>query len=259
MPVRIRRNEWFVIFALLWLPRPVAAATAQDSLDAQTILAKSDDAEGYRSCYFEMEQTLATTGGKTRTLKLRVWALENGARQLAEYLAPADIRGQKILMTEDGDNIWTFNPETRRTRKLGSHMKKKRVMGSDFSYEDQAGGTYSEKYTPTKIGQETLDGVDCFILELRPTPKGPGYEKLVAWVARKDFVFRRVDFYREGDESPFKRLIAEDLKTVGEKTVPHRVTMSNLEDGTETVNLMTRIAFDVEIPESVFEAHNLDR
>ena len=30
----------------------------------------------------------------------------------AGNLYVADIKGQKILMTEDGDNIWMYNPET---------------------------------------------------------------------------------------------------------------------------------------------------
>jgi outer membrane lipoprotein-sorting protein len=185
--------------------------------------------------------------------------VNNGEKQLSEYLSPADIKGQKILMTEDGDNIWMFNPETRRTRKLGSHMKKKKVMGSDFTYEDQAGGKITEKYTGVVLREEEQGGVMCYVMELTPTPKGPSYDKIVAWIGKEDFVTRRVDFYQNDESEPFKRLIMEDIRNVGEKIVAHKMTMTNLEDTTETVNIISRIQFGAEIPDSIFESRNLER
>jgi outer membrane lipoprotein-sorting protein len=234
--------------------------TAQaQSLDAEAILKKTDEVEGFKSSYSEMQQIITTSSGQKRTLVVRGWAVNNGEKQLSEYLSPADIKGQKILMTEDGDNIWMFNPETRRTRKLGSHMKKKKVMGSDFTYEDQAGGKITEKYTGVVLREEEQGGVMCYVMELTPTPKGPSYDKIVAWIGKEDFVTRRVDFYQNDESEPFKRLIMEDIRNVGEKIVAHKMTMTNLEDTTETVNIISRIQFGAEIPDSIFESRNLER
>lgn len=119
-----------------------AAMTAAALPSALSILKRADLVEGYRSNYSEMKQTITTSSGSKRTMVIRGWAVNNGDKQLSLYLSPADVKGQKILMTNDGDTIWMYNPETRRTRKLGSHMKKKKVMGSDFTYEDQAGGNF---------------------------------------------------------------------------------------------------------------------
>jgi outer membrane lipoprotein-sorting protein len=132
-------------------------------------------------------------------------------------------------------------------------------MGSDFTYEDQAGGRISEKYTGVLLREETIDGEPCHVLELKPTPKGPSYDKIVAWVGERDFVVRRVDYYQDGESEPFKRLIAEDIRDVDGKRVPFKMTMTNLEDNTETINITTRIRFGVNIPDSIFESRNLDR
>jgi outer membrane lipoprotein-sorting protein len=233
------------------------AAFGQES--AGPILEKSDVAEGYTSQFAEMQQIITTSGGQKRTLVIRAWAVLNGEKQLSEYLAPADIKGQKILMTEDGDNIWMFNPETRRTRKLGSHMKKRKVMGSDFTYEDQAGGKVSEKYAGVVLREEQQGEVDCYVLDLKPTPKGPSYGKIIAYIGKEDFITRRVDYYREGESEPFKRLILEDVRQVGEKRVAHKMTMTNLEDRTETVNLLDKVQFGVELPDTIFESRNLEK
>ena len=246
-----------VLIALLSLIGPATVTASVPA--AAKILDRSYTAEGYESAYIELDQIITTSVGGERTLVIRSWAVDNGRKKLAEYLAPADIRGQKILMTEDGDNIWMFNPETRRTRKLGSHMRKKKVMGSDFTYEDQAGGKISTKYTGTILNEEEEGDAMCYVLDLVPTPEGPSYKKVVAWIGKSDFLTRRIDFYREEDDEPYKRLICTDIHQAGGRVVAHRFTMTNLEDGTRTVNVIKDIRFKVKLTDSIFEARNLDK
>ncbi len=250
-------KQFVVLYAIFCL---VGSGIAQaQALDAETILKKTDDVEGFKSNFSEAQQIITTSSGQKRTLVMRGWSINNGEKQLSEYLSPADIKGQKILMTGDGDNIWMFNPETRRTRKLGSHMRKKKVMGSDFTYEDHAGGKLIEKYTGNVLREEEEGGARCHVVELKPTPKGPSYDKIIAWIGKEDFVSRRVDFYQDEAEEPFKRLILEDIRKVGKKIAAHKMTMTNLEDMTETINIITRIQFGADIPDSIFESRNLER
>lgn len=227
--------------------------------DVNSIIRMVDRVEGFRSMYSEGYQVITTTSGAKRKLVARSWAVNNGKKQLTEYTYPSDIKGQKILMTAYGDNIWMFNPETRRTRKLGSHMRKRKVMGSDFTYEDQAGGRLAEKYRGIYLRKENYAGVPCHVIQLKPTPKGPSYAKIIAWVGTGDYVTRRVDYYEKGDNNPFKRLILEDVRSVDGKKVPFKMTMTNLTDRTETLSVMTRVRFGVELPMSIFESRNLGR
>jgi len=236
-----------------------AAVTGSALPSAISILKKADVVEGYRSNYSEARQIITTSSGSKRTLVIRGWAVNNGDKQLSLYLTPADIKGQKMLMTEDGDNIWMYNPETRRTRKLGSHMKKKKVMGSDFTYEDQAGGKLSQKYYGTVTGTESMGGADCYVLSLKPTRKGPSYGKIKAWVGKEDYVTRRIDYYEKGSTRPFKRLIMSDIRRAGKKTIAHRLTMTNLEDRTSTTMVIVKIRFGVKIPTSIFYSRNLQK
>lgn len=236
-----------------------SAMTVSALPSALSILKKADIAEGYRSNFSEARQIITTSSGSKRTLVIRGWAINNGEKQLSLYLSPADIKGQKILMTGDGDNIWMYNPETRRTRKLGSHMKRKKVMGSDFTYEDQSGGKFSKKYRGRVTGTETMGGTDCYVLHLRPTRKGPSYGKIVAWVGKKDYLTRRIDYYEKGSRRPFKRLIMKDIRRAGKKKIAHRMTMTNLEDRTSTTMIITKIRFGVRIPHRIFLSRNLQK
>ena len=54
-------------------------------------------------------------------------------------------------MLNDGDDIWTYFPRTRRVRKLASHAKKQKVPGSDFSFGDFSSKIPEKKITYLKI------------------------------------------------------------------------------------------------------------
>ncbi len=250
------------------------AATGRQSkkeLTADEIMDAVDRAQEYSSAYMEARQVITTSDGQKRVLTIRSWSLDSGAEQLAEYLSPADVAGQKMLMTDNGNNIWMYNPETRRTRKIGSHMRKRKVMGSDFTYEDQAAGKMKEYYTGSLMPHEKLAGEDFYRLKLVPTKKGPGYGKLVAWISRKDFLPRRIDYYEKKSVKPFKRMILKDIKEVAwhvvEKGVkvrktrmfPYTIIMKNLEDRTFTSNMVTRIIYGASIPRSIFRPENLGK
>ncbi len=252
------RNMLLICFVILaWLGFPHAGNSA--NVDVKIILQKVDEAEGFESNYSEMKQIITTSSGQERTLVIRAWAVNNGDKQLAEYLAPPDIKGQRILMTDDGDNIWMFNPETRRIRKLGSHMRKKKIMGSDFTYEDQSSGNISKKYTGKLLGNEKIGKAECYLLELRPTPEGPSYGKIMAWIGIEDYIIRQVDYFRKDETKPFKRLVMEDIRKTGKKYYPYKMTMTNLEDKTKTINIIAKTQSGVRIPLSIFESRNLGK
>lgn len=245
----------YVVFMIVLFS--IVSVSAQ--ISGKQLLKKIDSTESYKSNYSEMKQIITTSSGRKRTLVIRGWAVNNGDKQLSEYISPADIKGQKILMTDDGDNIWMYNPETRRTRKLGSHMKKRKVMGSDFTYEDQSMTTnMSKKFRAVNISTEKFMGDDCYVFDAIPNKNGPDYKKLRIWVGKEDFVTRKVDFYEEASK-PYKRLIMEDIYKEGGKIIPHKMTMKSLDDGTETVNIITKIRFGVKIPLSIFASRNLGR
>lgn len=243
-----------IVSVMMFLSMTISAG-----ISSVEILKQIDNVESYKSSYSEMEQIITTSSGSKRVLKIRGWAVNNGDKQLSEYLAPADIEGQRILMTDDGNNIWMYNPETRRVRKLGSHMKKRKVMGSDFTYEDQSMFNMNKKFKSNNVSVVNFQGEECYLLDLTPTKYGPGYSMIRIWVGKEDFITRRVDFFDNSSANPFKRLIMENIYEEGGRKIPHKMTMRNLEDGTETVNIITKIRFGVNIPNSIFSPKNLGK
>ncbi|MCG8338599.1 MAG: outer membrane lipoprotein-sorting protein [Proteobacteria bacterium] len=228
-------------------------------ITAAEILKKVDEVEKYDHAIAETEQIITTSGGDKRLLKIKSWAVETGDSQLSVYTYPKRVKGVKILMLNDGDDIWSYSPRTRRIRHLASHAKKQKVMGSDFTYEDMGGGKMSEKYVGMLLKDEVHDGLDCYVVELKPTPKGPSYEKITAWIGKHDFVVRKIDYYNEGDSKAFKTLILRDVQNISDHLVPMEMTMTNHEDGGTTLNRTLNIDFDTPIKKSRFKSNRLNR
>ncbi len=234
------------------------AAAKDNSLTVMEILRKVDEAEAVSSSRGIMRQTITTTSGAKRIMEMETYSRDGTDKQLMRYTKPARVKGEAILMLKDGDEIWYFSPRTDRVRKLASHAKKKKVMGSDFSYEDMGGGGMARKYNGKLLDFVREGKKKCYHLELVPTPEGPSYSKIEIWVGRDDFIIRRVDYWDKG-KKPYKRLIVSDVKKIENRWTPMKYYMKNLKEGSETWMEVKEISFDVDLPVSLFSERNLKR
>jgi len=81
---------------------------------------------------------------------------------MMRYIKPTSVKGQTFLMLNDGDDIWTYFPRTRRVRKMASHAKKMKVQGGDFSFDDfSSNETWENDYQTTNEGTVDKQGSSC--------------------------------------------------------------------------------------------------
>jgi outer membrane lipoprotein-sorting protein len=203
------------------------------ALSADEIVNRIEDVEKLPHSYSRVKQVITTSSGKKREFEIEGWAMDSSDKILQIYRKPARVRGEKILMLNGGDDIWAYSPKTDRVRHLATHMKKAKVMGSDFSYQDYAAGDYKERFSYKLLKDEKAEGTECFKLELIPTKKGPSYNKILAWVGKEDFVLRKMDFF--DDKGLLKRLAITEIKKVDQKLVPWKMVMEDLRNGGKTI------------------------
>ena len=226
-------------------------------LTPKQIIQKIDDTERVASSEGISRQIITTSGGKKRTLEAKSYSKNKNEKQLMIYTAPKRVKGDKILMLNEGDDIWFYTPKTDRVRHLASHAKKQKVQGSDFSYEDMAGGSIEEDYTYKLLGEEKIAGINCYNFELIPTESGPHYSKLILWADKEKFVTRKIDYYEE--DELLKRLTLSDIKQIDGRWTPMKMVMKNLQEGGETFMETLEIKFDVELSDNLFTTKNLKR
>ena len=232
------------------------ALAAQDLTPLQ-IIRKIDDTERVQSSEGLIKQTITTSGGQKRTLEMIAYSKNKNEKQLMVYTAPSRVKGDKILMLNDGDDIWFYTPKTDRVRHLASHARKQKVQGSDFAYEDMSGGEIEKDYTFKLLGEEETEGTMCYKFELIPTEFGPSYSKLILWADKEKFYTMRIDYYENDDL--LKRLTMSDVKMIDGHWNAMTMLMKNLQDGGETVMETVNMKFDHDIPDKLFTTNNLKR
>jgi outer membrane lipoprotein-sorting protein len=226
-------------------------------LTPRDIIIKIDATERYASSETIVKQIITTSGGKKRTLEIKSYTKDMNDKQLMIYISPKRVKGDKILMLNDGDDIWFYTPKTDRVRHLASHARRQKVQGSDFAYEDMSGGTIEEDHAYKLLGEENVAGSTCYKFELIPTENGPHYSKLILWADKEKFLTLKIDYYEDGEL--LKRLDCHDVQLIDGHWYAMKLVMTNLLEGGQTVMETREVKFDVDLADKIFTTKNLKR
>jgi hypothetical protein len=165
-----------------------ALFAAVEGRDAQAILKASDVARG---------------GGLPGiSWKIKVESVENGKKQnselivkavsensLVEYIAPARVSGQKLLMT--GKNMWFSQPGVQRPVPISPRQK----LSGQAANGDIAATNYAADYTATIERQEVCGSEQCAVLHLQAANKGVTYDQIKYWVSLSRNLGVKAEFY----------------------------------------------------------------
>ncbi len=109
------------------------------------------------------------------------------------------------LLVGDGEWFWMYNPSTDRTQVLRTPMSS---VGGSVDLQQEFLSNASERYVPTLLGADEVDGRPAFALTL--VPKGPSPYRLVkVWVDKGDWLVRRFEITEENES--VRRLLLRNL------------------------------------------------
>ena len=235
----------------------IIASYIASAQTADQIMSKVQQNERIKSTTSTVKQIITTNTGSKRTLEMESFSKDYNQSQLSVYTNPARVKGDKILLMNDGDDIWFYTPKTDRVRHLASHAKKQKVQGSDFSYEDYENWDYKKDFKTTLLDKERLNGIICFKLELIPTESGPHYSKMVVWVDTEKYIVLKVDYYEDGEL--FKTLQCKEIKKISDHWLAMKMIMTNRQDGGSTTMETTNIKINIDLDNSLFTTNNLQK
>lgn len=173
----------FVMFPLLIFANPVLS---EDS--AQDILKRSDAARGGNLPGIQWNVVLTAVDGERKQEQfLTIRAA--GKNSLVEFERPAKIKGQKLLMVEN--NMWFIRPGLSKPVPISARQ---RLVGQ-ASNGDVAATRYSEDYSAKLLGEEAVDGENCYILDLKASNPHVTYDHLRYWVSKERYVAVKAEFF----------------------------------------------------------------
>lgn len=175
---------WFLTIGVLGLPLP---SWASDVSPAE-ILKQSDAARGGGLPGIKWEIKLsAVDDGEVQEQELTVQARDNDS--LVEFEQPPKIKGQKLLTVER--NMWFIKPGLRKPTPISARQ---RLLGQ-ASNGDVAATNYAGDYQATLLGEETVNGEDCYRLELTARENQVTYDRILYWVSKAHHVGVQAEFY----------------------------------------------------------------
>lgn len=227
---------------------------AQNFPSGKSILDKVDNNMSAKTRIITSKMEIESSRG-TRTMESKTWS-EGDKKSFTEYLAPAREKGTKMLKLEN--QLWIYSPTTDRIMQLSGHMLRQSVMGSDLSYEDMMSDSpLLEKYKAEVTGEETIDGVKCWVVLLTAIKEDVNYYSQKMWVDAARFVPLKIELYSKSAKL-LKRTTLSDIQKIQGRWFPKVMVYKDmLKEGKGTKMIIVSIQFDAVIPPSVLNKSNL--
>jgi outer membrane lipoprotein-sorting protein len=104
-------------------------------------------------------------------------------------LAPPKSKGNKLLMTNN--NMWFYKPGLSKPIAIAQRQK---LMGL-AAYGDIASTNYAEDYEATPLPDETVDGEQCYVFDLKSKNDQTTYDRIKYWVSKKRIVGMKAEYF----------------------------------------------------------------
>lgn len=267
-PRHCGRRAALSLVLLAFLSPASLADTGRELLDQ----AKSvNDAREPKDQSQRVRMTLIDARGSARVRELAVYSKTYGRRNrksISFFLSPPEVKGVGFLAWSYPDKDteqWLYLPELKRVRQIGADNRHQSFQGSDFTYgdlrlfDDIRDWTEKDAASELRRADETVDGVQCAVIELDPRRHDSAYSRLVIWLDRSDYVFHKIDFYDVGDGALTKTMSLGNIATIDGIPTAQRIEMANVRKGTRTVMEISAVHYNQGLSDDLFRERSLER
>jgi hypothetical protein len=262
----IRRSAWPCALLLTVALAAAARAQAGDAVprSAEAIVEAAFDRmfnyPSVRSVTLRIERAGRTSA--LRAFEIAYAKSEGRGRTLLRFTAPDYLRGSALLILEEADgrnDVWIYQPELRRARRVVASHKGDAFFGSDLSFEDLEHHAW-RRFRVARLPDAREQDRDCYVVAATP-PADSQYSRIVVFVERERLALLRVDFHRGGSAVPQKTLVVAPAEIEGGGAILRPRRMRMLQHGREAATevVFERIESEAPIAGEVFGAMRLER
>jgi len=223
--------------------------------DAKEIVKKAHNKMEGQSSQMEMIMTVVRPTWQ-RTVSFESWA-KGRDFSLTLITEPPKESGQTFLKLKN--DMWSWNPTINRMIKLPPSMMSQGWMGSDYSNDDiLKESSIVVDYHHTIIGNDTIAGYDCFLIQLDPKEDAAVvWGKIIMWISKKEYYQLRTEYFDE-DDYLVKTHLLSDIKFMYDRKIPtHFEIIPEDKPNQKTLVDIIRVKFNIKISESFFSQQNM--
>ena len=248
----------FLVFSLLLAMGTIGLMSfSNDAPSAKEIVAKADKKLKGETSTSEMKMTIVRPTWQ-REVQMKNWT-KGDDYALILITAPARDKGSAFLKRDK--EIWNWQPSIDRVIKMPPSMMMQSWMGSDFTNDDLVKqSSVVEDYTHTLLGMETIEGRECYKIDMVPKEDAAVvWGKVTIWIDKADYLQLKTEFYDE-DGYLAHTIFGKDVKELGGKLLPARLEVIPAdEEGNKTIVEYLSMKFDAPIKEQFFSVQMLKR
>jgi outer membrane lipoprotein-sorting protein len=157
------------------------------AMTPEEVLRKADEARG-NTDGIEWEIIMTSTeSGREQERTIRVSA--RNFNSLAEFLAPANVKGQKMLMIDR--NMWFAKPGLSKPVPISPRQK---LLGMAAN-GDISSTNYAGDYKITHTGEDTVNKEPCYLFDLVAIDKKATYDRIRYWISKERIAGIKAEFY----------------------------------------------------------------
>ena len=203
--------------ALLFICFWAGPATVPSPPDAAALVKQSDQSRNPWPAFVAKLKISNFETGKQDEEHAYIVYQKGSEKTYVEFMSPQE-KGRHLLML--ADDMWIYLPDTSRPVRITPLER----LSGNASNGDVARTNYSADYDATYLRGETVDGVDCHVLELTAKRKGATYRKIHYWLRADTGAPLKADFFVVSGKM-IKSATFDDYQTALGHTVLKRMTI----------------------------------
>lgn len=219
---------------------------------------------GFADTQVELEMILKNRSGDESRRELEIRTLEiigDGDKSLTVFNSPKDIKGTAFLSFTHAlvpDDQWLYLPALKRVKRISSANKSGPFLGSEYAFEDLTSFEVP-RYHYRYLKDEVIDGIDCFVVEMKPRYENSGYSRQIGWVDKARYIIIKGEFY-DRKNALLKTQDFKDYQQYQDKYWrAAKQTMTNHQNGKITELRWGNYQFSVGLNDRDFDKNTLKR
>lgn len=250
-----------LIFALVL--NPVWAMTPEEQgLQIIQELDKRDTGFGDTRAILKMRLVNKQGNHSLRSLKMNTLeVIGEGDKGLIIFDSPRDIKGTAFLSFTHAlvpDEQWLYLPALKRVKRISSSNKSGPFLGSEYAFEDLTSFEVA-KYDYRYLRDELYEGIDCFVIELKPKYEHSGYTRQIALIDKSRYIVIKVDYYDRKDDLLKTQVFSDYKQYLGQYWRAGIQTMQNHQTGKQTYLEWENYQFNQGLGHRDFDKNSLKR
>jgi len=249
----------FILF-LCPLVQGKAVAAPLTGRDIMVMVDEAPDGDDRKST---IEMVLINRRNKKRVRKMSSFGKDYGkdTRKLMGFKKPMDIKGTSFLSWEydepsKDDDKWLYMPALRKVRRISGASTNDYFMGSDFTYDDMGDRNVDED-EHNLIGEETVDGHDCWKIKSIPKEDDSLYDEKLLWVSKDAHKTIKAEYYDA--QGLIKTYTVEDLREHQGFWTVFKMKMENHREKHTTLMTLSNLEYNAGVDNGFFSVNTISR